>query len=149
MHSFIGYTSVTVTIVDRDDNDPLFVSSHYSATISESTPIGVTVISSVDSFDFDSVCILCVCVWREGISSINFLLCKYIFFLNSSQRCMYDVLKWHSSLIQGTNAVVGYDIESDNPIPFDIEPITGEIFTTAGFEYDGIGAMQSYTFKVR
>ena len=50
-----------MNVLDVDDNDPIFRSSHYTTTISESTPIGITVISTVDAFDFDSVRI-CVAI---------------------------------------------------------------------------------------
>ena len=51
--------------------------------------------------------------------------------------------------MQGPNAEFEYRIESLANPPFDIEPVSGEIFTIAGFEYDGPSALQEYNFEVQ
>ena len=56
------------------------------------------------------------------------------------------LLIYNYSLIQGNNAAFQYSIQSNGA--FDIEPLSGEIYTTAQFETDGPSATSSYNFEV-
>ena len=55
IRSSIAVAVVVVTVTDRNDNGPVFLSSEYTASVSEAAQTGHIVLTSVEATDVDLV----------------------------------------------------------------------------------------------